>query len=248
MSRQRELTQVLQALLEDRQLRDKEMTEERKRREEELKRKEQELMEEQSRREEELQQERLRRDEEAAKREEEVRQQMELLRGLVEGVQRQRVVNAPRQENDRDVKATKLTEEDDIEAYLTTFERLMQAYEIWRERWVYKLAPQLSGRAQRAYAAMNPEEAQDYDRLKEAVLRRYDINEESYRQRFRSATRKQGETNRELAVRLQDLTDKWMQGCNNMEEIKDRVYSNGAADQHTPWTSASVGEREEANI
>ena len=205
MSGQKELTDVLQALLEDRQLRERELVEERTRKEEELR------------------QERLRRDEEAARREEEVRQQMELLRGLVEGVQRQGLVNAPRQENDRDVKVTKLTEEDDIEAYLTTFERLMQAYEIRRERWVYKLAPQLSGRAQQAYAAMNPEEAQEYGRLKEAILRRYDINEESYRQRVRLATRKQGETNRELAARLQDLTDKWMQGCNTMEEIKDRV-------------------------
>ena len=146
---------------------------------------------------------------------------MELLRGLMEGVQRQGAVNAPRQENDRDVKVTKLTEEDDIEAYLTTFERLMQAYEIQRERWVFKLAPQLSGKAQQAYAAMNPEEAQDYDSLKEAILRRYDVNEESYRQKFRSATRKQGETNRELTARLQDLTDKWMHGCNTMDQVKD---------------------------
>ena len=31
------------------------------------------------------------------------------------------------------VKVTKLTEEDNIEAYLTTFERLMKAYEIKEE-------------------------------------------------------------------------------------------------------------------
>ena len=31
----------------------------------------------------------------------------------------------------------------DIEAYLTTFERPMLAYEVKREKWAYKLAPSL---------------------------------------------------------------------------------------------------------
>ena len=42
-------------------------------------------------------------------------------------------------EQERDVKVAKLTENDDIEAYLTTFERLMIAYEVKPERWAYKL-------------------------------------------------------------------------------------------------------------
>ena len=33
------------------------------------------------------------------------------------------------------IKMTKLTEEDNIEAYLTTFEHLMKAYEIKEEQW-----------------------------------------------------------------------------------------------------------------
>ena len=110
------LAEVLKALLEDRQLREKELAEERARREEELKRREAELLEERARREEELREERRRRDEETARREEEMRRQMELLKGLVEGVQRQGETAALKLERDRDVKVTKLTEEDDIEA------------------------------------------------------------------------------------------------------------------------------------
>jgi len=83
------LAEVLKALLEDRQLREKELTEERARREEELRRWEAELLEEHARREEELREERRRWDEETARREEEMRRQIELLKGLVEGVQRQ---------------------------------------------------------------------------------------------------------------------------------------------------------------
>ena len=83
-------------------------------------------------------------------------------------------------DRDREIKVTKLTDADDIEAYLTTFERLMQAYEVPRERWAFKLAPQLVSKAQQAYAALSPDYAKDYAKLKKAILHRYDINEESY--------------------------------------------------------------------
>ena len=45
---------------------------------------------------------------------------------------------------------SKLTENDDIKAYHTTFERLMKAYEVREERWVFKLAPQLAWPTKRA--------------------------------------------------------------------------------------------------
>ena len=57
----------------------------------------------------------------------------------------------------------------------------MRAYEVKEERWAVKLAPQLTGKAQLAYAAMKMEDAGRYDKLKEAILRRYDISEETYR-------------------------------------------------------------------
>ena len=181
------------------------------------------LLAEREQRDEERREERRRHDEEMARREHEMRQQMELLKGLVEGVNKQGEAALMKLEKDPGVRVAKLTEEDDIEAYLTTFERLMTAYEVKRERWAFKLASQLVGKAQQAYAAMSAEDASDYDKLKKAILRRYDINEESYRQHFRSATKKPGETNRELVARLVDLAEKWMQGCTSIAEVTDVV-------------------------
>ena len=105
------------------------------------------------------------------------------------------------------MKVAKLTDQDDTEAFLVTFERLMEAYEVPKARWAYKLATQLSGRAQQAYAAMPSEISGDYDEVKSAILRRYDITEETYRQRFRAASKKEGETYRELSMRLLDLAN-----------------------------------------
>lgn len=106
--------------------------------------------------------ERKQRDEEMAaehaRREEESKKQFELLAKLVEGatVGREpttveaaaRSSSEPQGEADAGLKLTKLSDADDVEAYLTTFERMMQASKIPKERWVYKLAPQLTGRAQ----------------------------------------------------------------------------------------------------
>ena len=104
---------------------------------------------------------------------------------------------------------TKFSEStDNIEAYLTTFERLMTAHYVDTARWAYMLAPQLTGKAQQAFAAMPSTSSGSYDQVKTAILRRFDISEETYRQRFRGASCKEGKSYRELAVRLSDLLDK----------------------------------------
>ena len=102
--------------------------------------------------------------------------QMEMLQDLVRG----HIEKEARKDADG-IKLTRLTETDDIESYLTTFERLMKAYEIKESRWAFKLAPQLTGRAQQAYAALEPADAECYATVKAAILRRYNINEETYR-------------------------------------------------------------------
>ena len=155
-----------------------------------------------------------------------VMEQMDMLRQLVEDTRRDRTdeARAPSIKIlEGEGKLVKLTEQDDIEAYLTTFERVMRAYEVKEERWAVKLAPQLTGKAQQAYAAMKTEDAGRYEKLKEAILRRYDISEETYRQRFRESSKKEGESVGELAVRLTDLLQKWTKGCRTVDEIRDML-------------------------
>ena len=138
-----------------------------------------------------------------------MQEQMNVLKSLVDEIHEQGEATLREQAaKDKDVRVAKLTDADDVEAYLTTFERQMVAHEVPRRRWTFKLAPQLSGKAQQAYAAMDADKSNDYDKLKEAILLRYDIDQESYRQQFRATKRKDGETNRELTTRLQDLVEK----------------------------------------
>ena len=148
----------------------------------------------------------------------EMREQIQTLRRLVSD----RAPAATRTSSDSEgAKLTRLSDRDDIEAYLLTFERMMEAYEVNRARWVYKLAPQLTGKAQQAYAALPADEAKDYDKLKAAILRRFNINEETYRRRFKFAKLKTGETPRELVTRLRDLASKWGRDCLTVQDVFD---------------------------
>ena len=106
-------------------------------------------------------------------------------------------------------KLTKLTLSDDIEAFMMTFERSMVAHEIGRTKWPV-LAPQLTGKAQQAYAALSSEDSKNFVKVKEAIFKHYDINEETYCQRFRSAKAKEGESPSEVVTRLSDMAAKWL--------------------------------------
>ena len=149
-----------------------------------------------------------------------------MMEQLVEAVKPTPRTDERREESGRrslETKIARLSEVDDIEAYLTTFERLMSVERVDRATWAVRLAPHLTGKAQQAYAAMRETDSADYTKVKEAILRRYNISQETYRQRFRSVRRKEGESYGEVVVRLEDLLHKWMKGCGCVEDVLERV-------------------------
>ena len=61
------------------------------------------------------------------------------------------------------LKLTKLAEGDDIEAFLTTFERAVEAHGVDRDKRADILASQLTGKVHLAYAAIIDADAKNYD-------------------------------------------------------------------------------------
>ena len=196
---------VLKALIEDRQKR------------------EQELMTQQAAEESRRNEERVARERREEEWREERKEMQERMQTIVEMMRTSGEMSKVKTSAGLSVKLVPLAENDDVEAYLVTFERIMTAHKVEKNRWSQYLAPQLSGRAQLAFAALPATSAGDYNSIKTAVLARYGINEESYRQRFRSMTRKAGETNREVAVRLMDVQQKWMKGCTTVDEVQQLI-------------------------
>uniref|UniRef100_A0A1X7U6M9 SCAN box domain-containing protein n=1 Tax=Amphimedon queenslandica TaxID=400682 RepID=A0A1X7U6M9_AMPQE len=186
-----------------------------------------------------LEADRKRQQEEEKKRSEEHRELMQVLVGLAKGRGRtfKRDDASSEEESGTDAGGhsagravvgkeptlTKFSEKDtDVEHFLTGFERVATAYKWPDEMWVLKLVPLLTGRVLAAYANMDQEAAKDYGYVKKAILRRFDINKETYQQRFRTMKKAEIQSYIELGVQLKDLLRKWTAVAkDNPEELAE---------------------------
>ncbi len=129
-------------------------------------------------------------------------------------------VRNPGQCQFKEPKLEKLSDSDDVEHFLITFERIAAACRWPKEEWAFHLIPLLTGKARAAYVHMDVEDSLDYEQLKSAILRKYDINRETYRKKFRSLDVEPLESPKELYVRLKELYGKWMQPkSKSVEEV-----------------------------
>ena len=58
---------------------------------------------------------------------------------------------------------------------------------------------------------MSDADASDYDKLKKALLTRYNYTEDGYRKRFREATPETEETTDQFVIRLKNYLAKWLE-------------------------------------
>ena len=91
---------------------------------------------------------------------------------------------------------------DEIDSYLRRFERYATAMSWEKSLWSTHLCALLKGRALDVYALMSVSKVNDYDELKAALLRRYDMTEEGFKRKFRSCRPEAGETFSQYTVRL----------------------------------------------
>lgn len=121
-------------------------------------------------------------------------------------------------------KLQKLTEEDDIEHFLITFERIAKACRWPRADWSFHLIPLLTGKARGAYVHMDVGDSEDYNKVKAAILMKYDVTSESYRLKFRCQDVIPGESPKELYVRLKELYQKWITPEDKtVEEVSEAI-------------------------
>ena len=94
--------------------------------------------------------------------------QLSMLMQLVTQMAQVQLTQATRRFSQK-VSLAKLRPGDDVEAFLTSFERSMRAYRVPPDDWVYLLSPQLTDKALLAYTELASTEADSYDRVKEAI-------------------------------------------------------------------------------
>ena len=100
---------------------------------------------------------------------------------------------------------------DDMDSFLKQFERFAINAKWKKEEWATNLSVLLQGKALDVYSCLSAAEAQDYDKLCDNLLRRYQLTEEGFRQKFRISRPEIGETAGQFVVRLSNYLDRWME-------------------------------------
>ncbi|KYO31956.1 hypothetical protein Y1Q_0012184 [Alligator mississippiensis] len=117
-----------------------------------------------------------------------------------------------------------MTKEDDVEAYLEAFEQATTVAKWDPGNWAAKLGSLLIGLAQVAYNGLSQLEAQDYSRVKAAILYRLEISPETYRSRFRARKGPELSWPRLLVQALWDLAARWLQPEERtVKELVDQI-------------------------
>ncbi|XP_072921387.1 uncharacterized protein [Hemitrygon akajei] len=128
--------------------------------------------------------------------------------------QERRVQGSDREERfnvSRELRVVPPFEETDVDSYFLLFEKVAVNQKWPKEQWVALLQSVLKGKAQRAYVvlSMEEEESENYEKVKEAILRTYELVPEAYRQKFRNLKKGWNQTYTEFAYEKGVLLDRW---------------------------------------
>src|SRR5215469_13699931 len=117
--------------------------------------------------------------------------------------QRERIINIDT------IKIAPFNEEKDkIDIYLEKFERIAKESNWDENLWTGKLAPSLTGRANDVYVNLNEEDSKNYEKLKEALLKKYNLTENGYKKKFKESKPENNEDTAQYIERIGTYLDK----------------------------------------
>ena len=101
---------------------------------------------------------------------------------------------------------------DKMDSYLSRFEKYATANEWNKCIWAAYLSALLKGRALYVYDRLSVDDAADYEKLKEALLKNFDMTERGFRKKFRHERPEKSETFIQFSSRLRLYLNKWLIG------------------------------------
>ena len=100
---------------------------------------------------------------------------------------------------------------DDMDAFIRRFETYAVSLEWPKDRWAINLSALLHGIALDVYNRQPVNETSNYDSLKEALLRRFLLTEEGFREKLRTAKPERGESFGQFMTRLEGYLNRWIE-------------------------------------
>ena len=99
---------------------------------------------------------------------------------------------------------------DEMDSYLLRFERYATAHKWEPDTWATGLSALLQGKALDVYALMPKEDALNYDKLKVALLKRYELTEEGFKRKYKKCRPENGETFQQCTTRMKSYFTRWI--------------------------------------
>ena len=99
---------------------------------------------------------------------------------------------------------------DEMDSYLLRFERYATAQKWEPDTWATGLSALLQGKALDVYALMPKEDALNYDKLKVALLKRYELTEEGFKRKYKKRRPENGETFQQFTTRMKSYFTRWI--------------------------------------
>ncbi|XP_065438558.1 uncharacterized protein LOC135981218 [Chrysemys picta bellii] len=140
---------------------------------------------------------------------------------------------------------------EDIEEFLSTFERLCNLYQIPEGQRMPVLLTRLTGKAREVFNDLGEQEALDYGQFKDSVLRRFKVTPESYRVKFREFKMPKDCTFVECAHKLMGFVKKWVVGAKahgSFEKLLDLITLEQFLDIVPDHVRAAVCDRDPESV
>ena len=102
-------------------------------------------------------------------------------------------------------------DKDSINDYLQRFERFARARNWDKTRDAIILSTLLTGKALSVYARLPDNDAAAYDKIKTALLKNYNLNEEGFRLKFRRSEPKENEGPTQYMTRIECYLERWVE-------------------------------------
>ena len=99
---------------------------------------------------------------------------------------------------------------DKMDSYLSRFEKYATANKWDKNVWAAYLSALLKGGAVDVYDRLSTEDAADYDKLKDALLKNFDMTERGFRKKFRYSRPERSETFIQFCSCLCSYLNKWL--------------------------------------
>ena len=118
----------------------------------------------------------------------------------------------------RNIRLVPPFQEKEVDKYFAHFEKVAESLNWPKESWVLLLQSVLVGKAQEIYGSLSVEQSSNYEHVKEAILKAYELVPEAYRQKFRNYLKYDSKTHVEFVREKENLFNRW---CHSKEIGQD---------------------------